>query len=481
VAIADLAPTGHAVAGEAAASPAGADGADELGAQRSPPRSAVPAADAPRHSEVARHCANEPDDGLVELCRAGHEDAFDEIVERYQSLLLRHCAQIVRSAAAQDAVQDALLAAWRAIRAGAEIQTLRSWLFTIAHRKALTSLRDRRTGSLELPESLSGGRSPADEAGQSARTRETLAALARLPESQRDALLGTAVHGRSGREIASDLGVNESTVRQLVFRARATLRTTAAACFLPPVFLLRLLRRAATSPSRLAALARSALRPNQADMTGRILKGSALAIVGLTLAAAGAVRIVGSQHGPPSANRSRLATPARRGQRHAATFVPGRSPVRHTARSGLRRSKANASHSHPGHFRRGSLAADGGAPAVRSLRSTFAAPGSPMILASPAAPTLTDPGTIPAPSSLTRIVPGAPASGGRLAQAVTPSPPPSVTGTAQTLAGARTTTAAQTVGAVGSTVQTLPSVGPPAAPSVTPPAQDVAGIDPTGR
>jgi DNA-directed RNA polymerase specialized sigma24 family protein len=64
-------------------------------------------------------------------CRVG-DQTFDAIVARHEPDLVRHSARVVGEGAAQ----DAFLAAWRAMAAGAEIRSLRPLLYTIAHRPA---------------------------------------------------------------------------------------------------------------------------------------------------------------------------------------------------------------------------------------------------------------------------------------------------------------------------------------------------------
>jgi hypothetical protein len=65
--------------------------------------------------------------------------------------------------------------------------------------------------------------------------RETLAGLAALPGNQREALLRTAVGGDSRAQVAHDLGLTDGAVRQLVHRARVTLRAAATAVTPAPV------------------------------------------------------------------------------------------------------------------------------------------------------------------------------------------------------------------------------------------------------
>jgi RNA polymerase sigma factor (sigma-70 family) len=191
------------------------------------------------------------DERLSQLSRSGDEAAFDQIVERYQGPLLRHCARVLGEAQAQDAVQDTFFTAWTALRAGVAVRALRPWLFTIAHRQALATLHDRGSRWSELPDTLTEGSSSADAVDRAARVREALAALAKLPADQRDALVSSAVHGRSGRQIARSLGLDEAAVRQLVHRARTSVRAAAAACLVPPILIGRSLRAGASWIRRL--------------------------------------------------------------------------------------------------------------------------------------------------------------------------------------------------------------------------------------
>ena len=83
------------------------------------------------------------DQRLVELARAGDVAAFEAIVVRYREPLLWHCRRMLTPAEAEDAVQEAFLAACRSINhTGPELR-LRGWLFRIAHNAAVGILRRR--------------------------------------------------------------------------------------------------------------------------------------------------------------------------------------------------------------------------------------------------------------------------------------------------------------------------------------------------
>src|SRR6201990_544971 len=169
------------------------------------------------------------DERLVELARAGHERAFEMIVERYRGPLLRGARRYLPEARAEDALQQAFISAWSAVRRGDEIRARRAWLYRIVHNTALNQLRLSGYDYAELEDSLRAKDAPQDEMERRAVVRQTLTGLAALPERQREALLRIAVEGRSQDEVARELGISEGAVRQLVHRARLTLRAAATA------------------------------------------------------------------------------------------------------------------------------------------------------------------------------------------------------------------------------------------------------------
>jgi RNA polymerase sigma-70 factor (ECF subfamily) len=109
----------------------------------------------------------------------------------------------------------------------AEVRELRPWLARIAWNLALD--RRRRTAPEQMEEavaaSLVSRECPADEAVAEARNlARVLAAVDRLPRAEREVLLLCAVEELSTKEVAVVLKRSESSVRSLMFRARAHLR-----------------------------------------------------------------------------------------------------------------------------------------------------------------------------------------------------------------------------------------------------------------
>jgi RNA polymerase sigma factor (sigma-70 family) len=165
----------------------------------------------------------QPDSRLVALTREGHELAFNEIVRRYRATLVRFAAGIGPRSSAEDVVQEALARAHVAITdSDAEIK-LRPWLYTIVRNRALNARRDERPYEQLDPE-YDGVPQPPTIAAEREELAATIAAIQALPAQQRDAIVMRELEGMSHEDIAAHLGVSRGSVRQLIFRARTTLR-----------------------------------------------------------------------------------------------------------------------------------------------------------------------------------------------------------------------------------------------------------------
>ncbi len=99
------------------------------------------------------------DEQLVALFRAGSDDAFRAIHDRYRARLLAYARQMLRGALGdpEDALQDVFLRAYRALRASDRPVTLRAWLYRIAHNRCIDELRR----PYPLPSELAADAEPA--------------------------------------------------------------------------------------------------------------------------------------------------------------------------------------------------------------------------------------------------------------------------------------------------------------------------------
>jgi len=169
---------------------------------------------------------------LARRARAGEGEAFGALVEVH-GLAARRVARAILGPTdeADDAVQDAFLAAWKAIGRFDPARPFRPWLMRIVANAALDLLRRRRVRSaVAIPEQVESGGVAPDRATDHALFRSQLRdALARLPERQRIAVVLFDAEGYGHADIAAVLGVPEGTVRSYVFHARRALRAALGA------------------------------------------------------------------------------------------------------------------------------------------------------------------------------------------------------------------------------------------------------------
>ncbi|HEV7492586.1 sigma-70 family RNA polymerase sigma factor [Baekduia sp.] len=262
------------------------------------------------------------DERLAELAAAGHEAAFDAIVDRYRTPLTRYCAGIVGPSRADDAVQQTLINAHDALKRTDEVRHLRSWLYRIAHNAALNVLRavrddvslDAASGAATVAED-----GPAAAFERSERFQATVAALQELPERQRAALVLRELEGRSHEEIAETLGVTKGSARQHLMRARVALRTAVTA--ITPYPLIVRLAEALAGPSS-AGWTDAAVGAGAGATLAKLTAG-VVATGALVGGAVGTERVVHHRHtGQDAAERSSAgsATKARLVKAGAVSF-----------------------------------------------------------------------------------------------------------------------------------------------------------------
>jgi RNA polymerase sigma factor (sigma-70 family) len=234
----------------------------------------------PKPSLPALLLRTQSDARLTALARDGHERAFEAIVERYRKPLQNRVRRMLSPERAEDVVQQTFLSTWTAIQKGTEIRDLRAWLYRVAVNHGLNAINSSGYDYDELKESLQGGTPPAEDAERRLVIRETLAGIAGLPERQREALLQIAVGGRTHAEVAAEFGMTDTAVRQLVHRARKTLRAAATAVIPAPLlnWALALAARGGGEPTQRIAEA-AAGGGGAAGITAVLVKGSAVVAV----------------------------------------------------------------------------------------------------------------------------------------------------------------------------------------------------------
>jgi RNA polymerase sigma-70 factor, ECF subfamily len=187
---------------------------------------------------------------LLAAARRGDETAFGRLVEPYRRELLAHCYRMLGSLPdAEDALQDALLGAWRGLARFEGRSSLRSWLYTIATNACLKAIRRRpkRVLPIDYGPAADPHDRPAEPLVESVwvdpypdehlfvaddtaapelryEQRESvelafIAALQHLPARQRAVLILRDVLGFSARETAEVLDTKPTSVDSVLQRA----------------------------------------------------------------------------------------------------------------------------------------------------------------------------------------------------------------------------------------------------------------------
>jgi RNA polymerase sigma-70 factor (ECF subfamily) len=172
---------------------------------------------------------------LLDAARGGDEAAFERLVEPHRAELHAHCYRMLASVQdAEDALQEALLGAWRGLGRFEGRSSLRSWLYKVATNACL-KLAERRP-KLVLPVDYGPAADPHGEplwiepypdAGLAYEQRESvelafIAALQYLPARQRAVLILSEVLDFSGAEVADALDTTPASVYSALQRAHRT-------------------------------------------------------------------------------------------------------------------------------------------------------------------------------------------------------------------------------------------------------------------
>jgi RNA polymerase sigma-70 factor (ECF subfamily) len=184
---------------------------------------------------------NSPDADVVALAQKGREDAFRELVRRYERPVFSLIFRMVRdSATAEDLSQDAFIKVLNNIDKYRPEFKFSSWLFKIANNIAIDFLRRRQLDTISMDGSPhattaaeaesssfdidSGGENALDEMAAKELGSAIEKAIGALRPEYRSCIMLRHVEGRSYEEIAATLDLPLGTVKTYIHRARAQLR-----------------------------------------------------------------------------------------------------------------------------------------------------------------------------------------------------------------------------------------------------------------
>ncbi len=192
------------------------------------------------HATPAHADESALDHALMERIGAGDHLAFKKLIERHQNAVIGTVAKMLGNPSdAEDISQQVFLRIWRNAKRYRPDAKFTTYLFTITRnlvfnetrrrgRKKEVSADEREENSHHLIEE-SPDRQPDSELLQAELQRAVDDAIAKLPDTQRMAVVLRRYEQLSYEEIADVLKLSVSAVKSLLFRARTTLRESLSA------------------------------------------------------------------------------------------------------------------------------------------------------------------------------------------------------------------------------------------------------------
>lgn len=170
-------------------------------------------------------CPETPEAGLVSEAKAGNLEAFEQLMILHQRRVYATALRLLGDHEdAQDAVQEVFMRLYRHLGRFDEHRPLEPWLYRMTVNVCRDIGRKRQPLSEPLEDMCATGSDPHTEVSLGQRSRILEAAIRRLPEKQRAALVLRDLEGLTTREVARILGSSEATVRSQVSTARLKIR-----------------------------------------------------------------------------------------------------------------------------------------------------------------------------------------------------------------------------------------------------------------
>jgi len=180
--------------------------------------------------------------GIIKNLQEGNEEAFRQLVENYQNMVVNTCFGLVHNKEdAEDIAQEVFIEVYRSVknfRSGAKLST---WIYRIAVNKSLNYIRDnkRKKGFLNIGEKNHGGVVPLAEGKEIPgyeleniqRAKMLHEAIDSLPENQKVAFTLNKYEELSYQEVSQVMEVSLSSVESLIHRAKKRLQKKLYACY----------------------------------------------------------------------------------------------------------------------------------------------------------------------------------------------------------------------------------------------------------
>jgi RNA polymerase sigma-70 factor, ECF subfamily len=161
---------------------------------------------------------------LLGRLRTGDATAYRVLAEQHLKPILNYCMRILANTAeAEDVTQETFVELWQNPPRAEATPKLSTWLYRVAHNRAIDRLRRRRE-TTDVDELSSDSARPSRMLERRHTVEAVQRAIAGLSIRQRGALCMAHYDGMSNAEIAEVLGVSVDATESLLSRARRTLR-----------------------------------------------------------------------------------------------------------------------------------------------------------------------------------------------------------------------------------------------------------------
>lgn len=161
------------------------------------------------------------EDKLLKDFQNGNPKAFETLFHRYKDRMYNFAYKMLGNEdSAGDVTQEVFIKLFRSRNNSSQINNLKNWLFILTRNLCLNSIRDQKSQiGLEAIEEFPGKNETLEP--QSLKIRQ---ALAEIEPSLKEALILREYQGFSYKEISEILGLSDSAVKSLLFRARLRLK-----------------------------------------------------------------------------------------------------------------------------------------------------------------------------------------------------------------------------------------------------------------
>lgn len=187
------------------------------------------------------------DSHLIREIKDGNVQLYAELMSKYERKILSFIYHMLKSAQlemmAEDLCAETFYKAFRSLQTFREVEaSFSTWLYTIARNTVLSEMRKQKGAVVSLeesgyvPQASSVDSLPEQTVLRNEKVSMVRDAINNLPEKQRSALILREYDQLDYQEIANILGQTVSSVKSLLFRARASVKLQLEPYFSEPIF-----------------------------------------------------------------------------------------------------------------------------------------------------------------------------------------------------------------------------------------------------